>query len=160
MITSVNYVFNTTAHLNTFLLFIYFLAVLGLHWCTWAFSSCGAWDSHCGGVSCCRAQVLGTWVQQLWCMHLDALWHVESVWTRDWTCVPCIGGQILNHWTTREVQHFSSKSSFIALEITFSYLPFFLFFILILFPFCSQEWFAAYFMKKVGTLERKTPVYF
>ena len=24
--------------------------------------------------------------------------------TRDWTCVPYIGRQILNHWTTREVQ--------------------------------------------------------
>ena len=24
--------------------------------------------------------------------------------TRDRTCVPCIGRQILNHWTTREVQ--------------------------------------------------------
>ena len=23
--------------------------------------------------------------------------------TRDQTCVPCIGKQILNHWTTREV---------------------------------------------------------
>ena len=25
-----------------------------------------------------------------------------SSWTRDWTCVPCIGRQILNLWTTRE----------------------------------------------------------
>ena len=30
--------------------------------------------------------------------------QVESSWTRDQTHVPCIGGQILNHWTTREVQ--------------------------------------------------------
>ena len=22
---------------------------------------CGAWASHCGGFSCCRAQALGTW---------------------------------------------------------------------------------------------------
>ena len=29
--------------------------------------------------------------------------HVESSWTRDWTCVPCIGRKILNHWTIREV---------------------------------------------------------
>ena len=29
--------------------------------------------------------------------------HVKSSWTRDWTYVPCIGRQILNHWTTREV---------------------------------------------------------
>ena len=29
--------------------------------------------------------------------------HVESSWTRDRTCVPCIGRWILNHWITREV---------------------------------------------------------
>ena len=29
--------------------------------------------------------------------------HVESSWTRDWTCIPCIGRKILNHWTIREV---------------------------------------------------------
>ena len=43
------------------------LAVLGLHCCKRAFSSCGEWGllsswgvqaSHCGGFSCCRAQAL------------------------------------------------------------------------------------------------------
>jgi len=29
--------------------------------------------------------------------------HVGSSQTRDQTRVPCIGRQILNHWTTREV---------------------------------------------------------
>ena len=29
--------------------------------------------------------------------------HVESSWTSNQTCAPCIGRQILNHWTTREV---------------------------------------------------------
>ena len=29
--------------------------------------------------------------------------HVDSSQTRDRTCVLCIGRQILNHWTTREV---------------------------------------------------------
>ena len=29
--------------------------------------------------------------------------HVESSWTRDWTCVPGIGRQILYRWATREV---------------------------------------------------------
>ena len=48
-----------------------FLAVLGLHCCTWAFSSCGkrgllsscsAWSSHCDGFSCGRAQLsCGMW---------------------------------------------------------------------------------------------------
>ena len=30
--------------------------------------------------------------------------HVGSSWTRDGTHVPCFGGQILNHYTTREAQ--------------------------------------------------------
>ena len=36
-------------------------------------------------------------------MGLVALQHVGSSWIRDQTCVPNIGGQILNLWTTREV---------------------------------------------------------
>ena len=53
----------------TFYLFIYlFLAVLGLRYCEWGFSTCGEWwllfrcgarASHCAGFSCCRAQALG-----------------------------------------------------------------------------------------------------
>ena len=48
----------------------FFMAVLGLHCCVQAFSSCsesgllsscGAWVSHCSGFSCCRAQALGYW---------------------------------------------------------------------------------------------------
>ena len=31
---------------------------------------------------------------------------VESSWTRDGTCVPCIGRQILNHWTTTVLSPF------------------------------------------------------
>ena len=34
--------------------FYLFLVVLGLRCCTWTFSS--AWASHCGVLSCCRAQ--------------------------------------------------------------------------------------------------------
>ena len=46
--------------------FIYFGAVLGLGYCTWAFASCGKWGllsscgaqaSHCSGLSCHGAQV-------------------------------------------------------------------------------------------------------
>ena len=29
---------------------------------------------------------------------------MEASWTRDWNCVPYTGQQILNHWSTREVQ--------------------------------------------------------
>ena len=40
-----------------------------------------------------------TWAQSLQLMGLVALKHVESSWSRDWTCVPCIGRQILIHCT-------------------------------------------------------------
>ena len=49
-------------------LLYYFLSVLGLNCCMWAFShgeqqglfsSCSARDSHCGGFSCCGAWALG-----------------------------------------------------------------------------------------------------
>ena len=32
----------------------------------------------------------------------EGIWDLSSP-TRDQTCIPCIGRQILNHWTTREV---------------------------------------------------------
>ena len=34
---------------------------------------------------------------------LVALLHVTSSQTRDQTSIPCLGRQILNHWTTKEV---------------------------------------------------------
>ena len=36
----------------------------------------------------------------VWVLH--CMWDLNSL-TRDWTHVPCIRRQILNHWTTREV---------------------------------------------------------
>ena len=39
-----------------------------------------------------------SWAQQLWHMSLVALWHVESSWTRDQTCIPCTGRWILIPW--------------------------------------------------------------
>ena len=48
-----------------------------------------------GATPCCGAPALER-------TGLIAPWLVESSWTRDWTHVPCIGRQILNHWTTRE----------------------------------------------------------
>ena len=67
-----------------------------------------------GGYSSCMGfslQWLILWIldsrafglQQLWCMGLVTSQHVESSWTRDQTCVPCIGRWILNHLTTRKV---------------------------------------------------------
>ena len=82
---------------------------------------CGAWVD-CGGFSCCRAQAVGAqasvvkahglsscgwWTLELrlelWHTGLVALWQTESSWTRDQSCVSCIGRQILIHCTTREV---------------------------------------------------------
>ena len=76
-------------HLFTYILFFLFLAALGLRYCTWAFSSCGEW----GLRSSCDSQDF-SWLllrsmgsrahglQQLQCLGLAALWHVESSWTR------------------------------------------------------------------------------
>ena len=48
----------------------------------------------------------GAQAHSLWCMGLVPLWYVGSAWTRDQTCVPCIGRQILIHCPSREVQKF------------------------------------------------------
>ena len=87
--------------------FYLLLTALSLRSFLWAFSSCsdygatllcGMWASHCGGLSCCRAWALGTWVSiQLWLTGLVAPWHVRSSQTRDRTCVPCIGRWVPIH---------------------------------------------------------------
>ena len=78
---------------------------------------CGAWASHCCGISCYRTQALGMWASvveahgqqwwllgsKVWHMSLAAWQHIESSQTRDSTPVPCIGRQILYHWAIREV---------------------------------------------------------
>ena len=56
-------------------------------------SSCGAWTQQLCFLGS-RAQN-----QELWHTGLVAPQHVGSSWTKDQTCVPCIGRQILNHWT-------------------------------------------------------------
>ena len=56
------------------------------------------------------------WAQQLQCMGLVSLWHVESSWTRDQTSIPCIAKQTLNHLTTREVLEFSMPFEPVKLE--------------------------------------------
>ena len=40
-----------------------------------------------------------------------SLWEI-SYPTRDQTQVPCVGSQILNHWTTREVLHIAILNKF------------------------------------------------
>ena len=74
---------NCLGHLNVFVFL--FLASSGLCSSMQIFH-CGVWAS-----------------LYLW-MGLDTLQHVDfSSPTMDRTCIPCIGRQILNHWTTREV---------------------------------------------------------
>ena len=53
--------------------------------------------------------LFGAWVLELrlsscgaWAYLLYGMWDLSS-WTRNWTPVPCICRQVLNHWTTREV---------------------------------------------------------
>ena len=73
------------------------MSALGLHCCTRAFSSCseqgllfhcGSWAFYC-----------------VWSTGWVAPRHVGSSRTREGTCVPCIGRQILNRRTTREILH-------------------------------------------------------
>ena len=83
-----------------------FLAVPGLHCCVWAFSHSaeqGFSPTVVRGLLVAVAspvvehRLSGTWAQQLCPTDLAALQRVESSWTRDRTCVPCIGRQSLNH---------------------------------------------------------------
>ena len=87
------------------------MAVLGLCFCAWAFSSCGKRGPlliavrgpltyH--GVSCCGAQAPDAQAQSLWLTGPVAPRHVGSSQTRARTHVPCIGRQTLNHCATRE----------------------------------------------------------
>ena len=66
-----------------------FLSVLGLHCCMRAF----LWLQKVGATLSCMGLV-ASW-------HV-APWHVGSSWTRDRTCVSCIGRWILYHRATRE----------------------------------------------------------
>ena len=79
--------------------FIYlFWAALCLCRCMQAFSVCSVQASHHGGFSCYGEQALGS-AGSVVVAHR----HEESSRTRDRTCAPYTGRQILNHWTTREV---------------------------------------------------------
>ena len=75
------------------------LAVLGLHCCTRAFSSCHEW----GLLSSCGVQASRAWASVVAVCGLSCSMTCGSSLTRDHTCVLCFGRQILNQWTTREV---------------------------------------------------------
>ena len=69
-------------------------------------SGSGVRASRCSGFSC------GAWVLRCVGSQHTQLWHtgmvapqcVGSSLIRDWTCIPCIGKQILYHWAPREAQ--------------------------------------------------------
>ena len=70
------------------------------------------WASHCSGFSCCRAQALGPMGSVITVSNQGLssygtgascpLRYVGSSQTRTQTGVPCIGRQILYHWTIRK----------------------------------------------------------
>ena len=88
-----------------------FLAVLGFHYCLWAFSSCSKWDLLFLAMHRLLIPVASLVVEHrlqaaglvVVAHRLTCPWRVESSRSRDWTCVPCTGSWPPNHWTTREV---------------------------------------------------------
>ena len=77
-------------------------------------SGCDVWASHCSWFLLQSTGSRAHGFQQLWYMVLVALRHVKLSQSKDGTHVPCIGRQILNHQTTREVQ-FCTFSKFITI---------------------------------------------
>ena len=76
------------------------LTVLGLYCCTQAFSTCGKRRL----LIAVASLAVKCGLQYSWHMGLAAVRHMESSLTRGQVHVPCIGRQVLSHWTTREVQ--------------------------------------------------------
>ena len=60
----------------------------------------GAWWAAVYGVAQSRTRLKWLSSSSSSSMPLVTLRHVESSQTRDWTHVPCIGRQMLHHWTT------------------------------------------------------------
>ena len=76
--------------------------LLGLCCCQKSFSSCGVRTSHCGPFSC-YSVASGAQARE----RLGGLVTPRRVApSRSRTCIPCIGRQILNHWSAREVHLF------------------------------------------------------
>ena len=55
--------------------------------------------SHCGGFFCCGPQGSRLWASVVVMHGLSCPRHMESSWTGERTCVPCICRWTLNHWT-------------------------------------------------------------
>ena len=92
-------------HRISFHLFIY-LAASGL--------SCGTWDLRCSmrdlslrhaafSLAVAQAPACSGSVDAAHGLSCPAACGIPVSPTRDGTCIPCTGRQILNHWTTREI---------------------------------------------------------
>ena len=99
-----------TSNIYLFIILNLFLAALCLCCCTRAFSSFGEQGllsnssvraPHCCDFSFCGACALECELSSCGTQVLVAPQHVVSPQTRNQTHLPCIGRQILNHWTTR-----------------------------------------------------------
>ena len=107
---------------NLFILFILFLAALGLCCCAraflqlrqaWATLCCSSRASHCGGFSCCGARALEPRLSSCGARAqlLHGMWDLPGLGLEP-VRVPCIGRQILNHCTTRKALDVYFKPSF------------------------------------------------
>ena len=101
--------FTCVLHRLLFSKHVFISSALGLHCCTAGFLYCGEQGLLSSGSAWFLTAVASlvaehrsrAQAQQLWHTGLAAPWCVGSSWTRDRTCVSCIGRWILNHWTTR-----------------------------------------------------------
>ena len=85
--------------------------MLGLRGCLRVLSHCSTW----GLFPSCSVGFPLRWLLSSWRPGSVALRHVESSWTRDWTCAPCIGRWVLYHWTTSRVLQYSYNLPFYCL---------------------------------------------
>ena len=104
---------------EVFLKFIFIFGCSGSLWLNMGYSLLAV--SRIYSSLCCSGFLLW-WLRllQSWgCRHLglDTPGLVESSWTRDWTCVSCIGRWILIHCTTRKVQE--KNFSCLAINVNF-----------------------------------------
>ena len=83
-----------------------FTFYLWLHWVFVAWHGLSLVAASRGYSPVAVLRLLTAVASQLWhAGNLVTLRHVESSWTRGQTSGACIGRQILNHWTTREVPY-------------------------------------------------------
>ena len=126
-------------HFKNILIYL-FLAVLGLYWCVWTFSSCGLRASHCGSFSYWVPKALGC-AAFTGCSPQSqsgagfglskcsagacevVLRNVSSSQTRDRTHILCISRQTLNHSSTGEALNFKMSDTYSQQKKLWAYSP-------------------------------------